>query len=176
MEDGGEGEERKTKLEQEVAGVKRKAPVAGPWRASEWSGVVGQVEVPPSCSPLFRQRERRMPTFYFVRESNCQPGISRGGKIKYKGCLLRRIYADPSMDQLLPLWPQDRLDHLSSSLHPDLFSLFHWLFHPPYSVRVWLLSSSSLPLPLLFYSEHSPGSFSLADASGRRGAFCSQLP
>ena len=44
--DGGEGQERKTKFEQEVARVKRKAPVARPWRVSEWSGVVGQVEVP----------------------------------------------------------------------------------------------------------------------------------
>lgn len=58
---GGEGQERKTKFEQEVARVKRKAPGSSSVASCERSGVVGQVEVPPElllssaregCSPF----------------------------------------------------------------------------------------------------------------------------
>lgn len=99
--EGGTRKKNKVRGEQEVARVKRKAPVARPRRAkrAEWSSRPSGRNFPGAARAiLFRgeterkrkrdgEREkgrRERGIFYFVRGSNCQP-VFRGGKIKYKG-------------------------------------------------------------------------------------------
>lgn len=96
--EGGTRKKNKVRGEQEVARVKRKAPVARPRaKRAEWSSRPSGRNFPGAARAILlretkrkRERERRKGRrergiFYFVRGSNCQP-VFRGGKIKYKGC------------------------------------------------------------------------------------------
>lgn len=108
--EGGTRKKNKVRGEQEVARVKRKAPVARPRaKRAEWSSRPSGRNFPGAArASLFREAKRKRKRegeggkgrrergiFYFVRGSNCQP-VFRGGKIKYKGCapVHREVYAN----------------------------------------------------------------------------------
>lgn len=110
-DEGGTRKKNKVRGEQEVARVKRKAPIARPRaKRAEWSSRPSGRNFPGAARAiLFRETKRKRKRegerggegrreggiFYFVRGSNCQP-VFRGGKIKYKGCapVHREVYTD----------------------------------------------------------------------------------